>query len=68
VRSASCLRSACLLTALLILAGCREYRFNTLQRGTTSVVGAGKELVVVRDAATFELLVTRAIVGPTGPK
>ena len=60
MRLASNRRLACLLAALLILAGCREVRIQTLQRGTTPVVGAGKELVVVRDTATLERLGIKA--------
>jgi hypothetical protein len=40
------------LVALLLLAGCREVRVNTLAQGTTTVPGAD-QIVIVRD--TFDL-------------
>jgi len=54
------LRLLAALTALLVLCGCREVRIQTLQHGTTTVVGPGKELAVVRDAGTLERLGIKA--------
>jgi len=47
------------LAALLILAGCRDVRVQTLRQGDTPVLG-GNELVVVRDAPSLERLGIRA--------
>jgi hypothetical protein len=60
VRPATGTRWACLLGALLVLSGCRELRVQALQRGTTTVLGSGKELVVVRDTATLDRLGIKA--------
>lgn len=43
------------LAALLIVAGCRDVRVQTLRQGDTPVLG-GNELVVVRDAPSLERL------------
>ena len=53
-------RLVSLIAALLVLAGCREMRVQALQRGTTTVLGSGKELVVVRDTATLDRLGIKA--------
>ncbi len=53
-------RWAGVLAVLLLLTACREVRIQALQRGTTSVVGPGKELLVVRDAGTLEHLGIKA--------
>lgn len=44
------------LLALVLLAGCREVRVQTLQQGTTSYLDGGNEIVVVRDTASLERL------------
>ncbi len=41
------------LLALLMLAGCREVRVQTLRQGTTTANG-GTEIAVVRDTASLE--------------
>ncbi len=41
------------LLALVLLAGCREVRVQTLRQGTTSFVGSN-EIVIVRDPASLE--------------
>lgn len=43
------------LLALVLLAGCREVRVQTLRQGTTSFVGSN-EIVVVRDTPSLERL------------
>jgi hypothetical protein len=43
---------AALVTAV-VLAGCREVRYNTVRTGTTPVVGP-REIVVARDRRTLE--------------
>src|SRR5947209_14603826 len=40
------------LAALLVLAGCRDVRIQTLRQGETTVLG-GNELVVVRDTPSL---------------
>jgi hypothetical protein len=47
------------LAALLIVAGCRDVRVQTLRQGDTPVLG-GNELAVVRDAPSLERLGIRA--------
>lgn len=44
------------LAALLVLAGCRDVRIQTLKQGTTTVLGAGNEIVVLRDQPTLDRL------------
>ncbi len=44
------------LGAVLVLAGCREVRVNTLRTGTTTVVAGGTAVAVIRDAASLERL------------
>ncbi|HEX3549691.1 MAG TPA: hypothetical protein VHT53_04915 [Candidatus Elarobacter sp.] len=53
-------RWAGLLAVLLLLTACREVRIQALQHGTTTVLGSGKELLVVRDIATLERLGIKA--------
>ncbi|HEY8298318.1 MAG TPA: hypothetical protein VIG32_09880 [Candidatus Baltobacteraceae bacterium] len=48
------------LVALLLLVGCRDVRIQTLKQGTTTVLGTGNEIVVVRDEPTLERLGVRA--------
>lgn len=48
------------LGALLVLAGCRDVRVNTLRAGTTPVVAGGTAIAIVRDAASLERLGIRA--------
>ncbi len=43
------------LLALVLLAGCREVRVQTLRQGTTSFVGSN-EIVIVRDTPSLERL------------
>jgi len=43
------------LLALVLLAGCREVRVQTLRQGTTSFVGSN-EIVIVRDGPSLEKL------------
>lgn len=47
------------LLALAALAGCRDVRVNTLQSGTTQVLG-GDEIAVVRDAGSLARFGIRA--------
>jgi hypothetical protein len=42
-------RTAIAVVAVVLLAGCREVRVNTLAQGTTTVLG-GDQIVIVRDA------------------
>ena len=42
------------LLALLALVSCREVRVRTLGTGTTTVLGGGNEIAVVRDEAALE--------------
>lgn len=44
------------LVALLVLAGCREVRVQTLRQGTTPAVGGGNQIAVVRDTPSLERL------------
>ncbi|MGZ3520194.1 MAG: hypothetical protein ACXVAG_04255 [Vulcanimicrobiaceae bacterium] len=48
------------LAALLLLVGCRDVRIQTLKEGTTTVLGAGNEITVVRDTPSLERLGIRA--------
>lgn len=48
------------LLALVLLAGCRDVRVQTLAQGTTPALDGGNEIVVVRDAASLERLGIRA--------
>ncbi len=48
------------LAALLLLAGCRDVRIQTLKQGTTTVLGSGNEIAVIRDAASLDRLGIRA--------
>lgn len=48
------------LLALLVLAGCREVRVQTLASGTTPITGSGSEIAVVRDEPTLERFGVRA--------
>lgn len=48
------------LAALLLLVGCRDVRIQTLREGTTTVLGAGNEITVVRDTPSLERLGIRA--------
>lgn len=48
------------LLALVLLAGCREVRVQTLRQGTTTVLDGGNQIVVVRDTASLERLGIRA--------
>jgi hypothetical protein len=43
------------LLALVLLAGCREVRVQTLRQGTTTVAG-GNEIAVVRDTPSLDRL------------
>jgi hypothetical protein len=45
-----------LVVALALLAGCREVRVHTLSVGTTSVLGSGNQIEVVRNARALEAL------------
>jgi hypothetical protein len=45
---------------LLVLAGCRDVRVQTLAQGTTTVLDGGNQIVVVRDTASLERLGIRA--------
>lgn len=47
------------LAAVLLLAGCRDVRVQTLKTGTTTVPG-GNEVAVVRDRGSLERLGIRA--------
>lgn len=44
------------LLALVLLAGCREVRVQTLRQGTTTYLDGGNEIVVVRDPPSLERL------------
>jgi hypothetical protein len=44
------------LLALVLLAGCRDVRVQTLSQGTTPVLEGGNEIEIVRDSATLERL------------
>jgi hypothetical protein len=48
------------LLALVLLAGCREVRVNTLAQGTTTQLEGGNQIVVVRDTASLERLGIKA--------
>jgi hypothetical protein len=48
------------LAALLLLVGCRDVRIQTLKEGTTTVLGAGNEITIVRDIPSLERLGIRA--------
>ena len=48
------------LAALLLLVGCRDVRVQTLKEGTTTVLGAGNEITVIRDAPSLERLGIKA--------
>ncbi len=48
------------MLALLALAGCRDVRIQTLQRGTTTSVAGGNEIAVVRNESGLERLGIRA--------
>ena len=43
------------LTMAVVLAGCREVRYNTVRTGTTPIVGP-REIVVARDRRTLDLV------------
>lgn len=49
-----------LLGVMLVLAGCREVRVNTLRTGTTGVVAGGTAVAVIRDTASLERFGIRA--------
>lgn len=44
------------LLVLVLLAGCRDVRVQTLRQGTTTVLDGGNEIAVVRDADSLERL------------
>lgn len=44
------------LLALVLLAGCRDVRVQTLAQGTTTSLDGGSQIVVVRDAPSLERL------------
>ncbi|HEY8312934.1 MAG TPA: hypothetical protein VIG51_02065 [Candidatus Baltobacteraceae bacterium] len=48
------------LAAVLLLAGCRDVRIQTLKQGTTTLAGTGNEIAVIRDASSLERLGIRA--------
>ncbi|HKU68898.1 MAG TPA: hypothetical protein VJP85_14080 [Candidatus Baltobacteraceae bacterium] len=48
------------LLALVLLAGCRDVRVQTLAQGTTTMLEGGNQIVVVRDSASLERLGIRA--------
>lgn len=48
------------LVALLLLAGCREVRVNTLAVGTTPVIEGGNQVVIVRDPGSLARLGIKA--------
>lgn len=48
------------LLALVLLAGCRDVRVQTLAQGTTTVLDGGNQIIVVRDTASLERLGIRA--------
>ena len=54
------LRVVPLVAVVLALAGCREVRVQILVQGTTTVVGIGDEIVVVRDDAQLAHLGIKA--------
>lgn len=41
---------------MLLLSGCREVRVKTYAQGTTTVLGGGDQIVVIRDPAKLEEL------------
>jgi hypothetical protein len=53
------LRAAIAVVAVVLLAGCREVRVNTLAQGTTTILG-GDQIVIVRDADDLTRLGIRA--------
>lgn len=48
------------LLALILLAGCRDVRVQTLRQGDTPSLDGGNQIVVVRDEASLERLGIRA--------
>lgn len=48
------------LLALVLLAGCREVRVQTLAQGTTTNLDGGNQIIVVRDTPSLERLGIRA--------
>lgn len=48
------------LLALVLLAGCRDVRVQTLGQGTTPFLDGGNQIIVVRDAPSLERLGIKA--------
>ncbi len=59
-RSLGSLKRLWPLLALVLLAGCRDVRVQTLAQGATPVLDGGNQIVIVRDAVSLERLGIRA--------
>jgi len=57
--NAATVKKLAFLATLVLLAGCRDVRVQTLRQGTTTAPG-GNEIAIVRDAASLERLGIRA--------